>query len=64
MGCTVPTLYKQYTEMCQAGGVQFLDFNIDPDFANCIDGLVVVDLTQLSDKTRQRYIENNKQAMS
>ena len=64
MGCTVPTLYKQYTEMCQTGGVQFLDFNIDPDFANCIDGLVVVDLTQLSNKTRQRYIENNKQDMS
>lgn len=63
MGCTVPTLYKQYTEMCQEDGVHFLDFNIDPDFANCIDGLVVVDLKHLSDKTHQRYIENNKQDM-
>jgi len=61
MGCTVPTLYKQYTEMCQEDGVHFLDFNIDPDFANCIDGLVVVDLNLLSDKTRQRYIENDLQ---
>ncbi|MDQ6967784.1 MAG: lysophospholipid acyltransferase family protein [Mariprofundaceae bacterium] len=64
MGCSVPTLYKQYTEMCQEDGVHFLDFNIDPDFANCIDGLVVVDLTRLKNKTRQRYIENNKQEMS
>jgi len=57
MGCTVPTLYKQYTEICEPDGVQFLDFNVDPDFANCIDGLVVVDLTQLHEKTRKRYIE-------
>ena len=63
MGCSVPTLYKQYTEMCQEGGVHFLDFNVDPDFANCIDGLVVVDLTQLSDKTHQRYIEHNQQSI-
>ncbi|MDQ7001472.1 MAG: lysophospholipid acyltransferase family protein [Ghiorsea sp.] len=57
MGCTVPTLYKQYTEICKPEGVSFLDFNIDPEFANCIDGLVVVDLTQLHEKTRKRYIE-------
>ncbi|WP_038249048.1 GNAT family N-acyltransferase [Ghiorsea bivora] len=56
MGCTVPTLYKQYTEICQPEGVHFLGFNIDPDFANCIDGLVVVDLTRLHEKTRKRYI--------
>jgi len=56
MGCSVPTLYKQYTEICKPGGVHFLDFNIDPDFSNCIDGLVIVDLTQLKDKTRQRYL--------
>ena len=57
MGCSVPTLYKQYTEICQPGGVRFLDFNIDPDFGNCVDGLVVVDLRQLKDKTRCRYID-------
>jgi len=57
LGCSVPTLYKQYTEICKPGGVRFLAFNIDPDFANCVDGLVVVDLTCLNDKTRQRYID-------
>jgi len=56
MGCSVPTLYKQYTEICHPDGVRFLDFNIDPDFANCVDGLVVVDLNRLKDKTRQRYL--------
>jgi len=64
MGCSVPTLYKQYTEICKPDGVHFLDFNIDPDFANCVDGLVIVDLTLLKDKTRQRYIENSRQKIS
>jgi len=64
MGCSVPTLYKQYTEICEPDGVYFLGFNIAPDFANCVDGLVVVDLTRLKDKTRQRYIENTRQEVS
>lgn len=58
LGCSVPTLYKQYSEICAAEGVRFLDFNIDPDFANCVDALVVMDLEYLKDKPRQRYIDN------
>jgi len=57
LGCAIPTLYKQYTEICKSGGVRFLAFNIDPDFNNCVDGLVMVDLTQLKRKARQRYID-------
>jgi len=56
MGVNVPTLYKQYTEICEPGGVAFLDFNIDPDFADCIDGLVVADLNTLVPKKRKRYM--------
>lgn len=52
----IPTLYKQYSELCHPGGVQFTDFNVDPDFSNCVDGLVIVDLQALKDKKRQRYI--------
>ncbi|WP_018983012.1 GNAT family N-acyltransferase [Salinimonas chungwhensis] len=59
MGVNVPTLYKQYTEVCEIGGAGFLDFNIDPDFADCIDGLIVVDLTKLTAKKRKRYLEDN-----
>ena len=57
MGTSVPTLYKQYSQLCKPGGVYFLDFNIDPDFSNCVDGLVVVDLARLKKKKRKRYIE-------
>ena len=57
MGVSIPTLYKQYTELCPPGGVRFLDFNVDPGFSDCIDGLVVVDTAQLKPAKRKRYIE-------
>lgn len=57
MGFSVPTLYKQYTEICDGGGVQFAGFNIDPAFSNCVDGLVIVDLARLKASTRKRYVE-------
>lgn len=56
MGVNVPTLYKQYGELAKEGGVAFLDFNVDPDFADCIDGLIVVDVTQLKNKKQNRYL--------
>lgn len=61
MGVSVPTLYKQYTELCHEGGVQFVDFNIDPGFNHCIDGLVIVDLSFLKEKKQSRYIDIHKQ---
>lgn len=59
MGTSIPTLYKQYTELCEPGGVLFLDFNVDRDFGNCVDGLVVVDTHRLKPAKRKRYIEDS-----
>ena len=61
LGTAVPTLYKQYTELCEpgSGGVTFLDFNIDPDFNDCVDGLVIVDTHKLKEKKRKRYMEGS-----
>lgn len=56
-GTNIPTLYKQYTELCEAGGVTFLDFGVDKEFSDCIDGLVMVDIQQLKPKKRARYID-------
>lgn len=56
MNVTVPTLYKQYADICERGGARFLDFNVDADFGHCIDGLVMVDLQQLKAAKRQRYL--------
>jgi putative hemolysin len=56
MGSSVPTLYKQYTEVAEADGVQFHAFNVDPEFNHCIDGLIMVDVTRLKEKKAQRYM--------
>lgn len=58
LGVSVPTLYKQYSELCQPGGVRFIDFGVDADFNFCVDGLVMVDLEQVKARKRQRYIES------
>lgn len=58
MGYTVPTLFKQYSELCEEGGVAFLDFGYDKDFNNCIDGFIITDLTLLKDSKRKRYFAN------
>ncbi len=58
LGVKVPTLYKQYVELCTDKGCHFIDFNIDPEFNNCIDSLIMVELDKITDKKRQRYIEN------
>ena len=56
LGVSVPTLYKQYSELCVDGGVRFLDFGVDADFNYCIDGLVMVDIKQIKPKKFNRYI--------
>jgi putative hemolysin len=55
-GCAVPTLFRQYTELCEPGGVRFLDFGIDPDFGHCVDGLILLDLHRMTRSKRERYL--------
>lgn len=57
LGVAVPTLYKQYTELYENGGVQFLDFCIDSSFNNCVDGLVLADLSLMKEKKKRRYFD-------
>ena len=58
MGYSVPTLYKQYTEICEPGGVFFSDFNIDPGFGDCVDGFVIVDTEHAKPSKRKRYLDD------
>ena len=55
-GLAVPTLYKQYADLCDVGGTRFLAFNVDAAFAHCVDGLVMVDLLRLKPGKRERYL--------
>lgn len=57
MDLSVPTLYKQYTELCEEGGILFLDYNIDKEFANCVDSFILVDITKIKEAKRVRYIK-------
>jgi putative hemolysin len=56
MNVSIPTLYKQYADLCDTGGVRFIDFSIDADFGHCIDGLVMVDLRALKVSKHKRYL--------
>lgn len=56
LGSRVPTLYKQYTELCEPGGARFLAFGVDPDFSDSVDGLILVDLHKLRPNKKDRYI--------
>ena len=59
MGYSVPTLYKQYSELCEEGGVQFMDFGYDKNFNNCMDGFIVADLNLLKESKRKRYFSHD-----
>lgn len=56
---TIPTLYKQYTELCEEDGISFMGFNIDEEFNNCVDSLVLVDIDKIKEKKRKRYIKDS-----
>ena len=56
LGVSLPMLYRQYVDLVEPEGVQFLDFGEDPDFSGCVDGLVMLDLANLRPAKRARYL--------
>lgn len=48
----VPILLKHYLKL----GGQLLAFNVDPDFNNVVDGLILVDLSKTERKTLEKYM--------
>ena len=48
----VPVLLRHYLNL----GGQLLAFNIDRNFSDAMDGLIVVDLLRTDRKTLQRYM--------
>jgi putative hemolysin len=61
MGAAVPTLYKQYTDLFEPGGVSYCAFSVDPDFNHCVDGLLIADLSRLKPAKRKRYLTPSTQ---
>ena len=56
IGVKVPTLYKQYSELCDDLGCHFMAFSVDPNFGNCIDSLIMVEMDKVKAKKKQRYM--------
>jgi putative hemolysin len=56
LGVTLPVLYRQYVDLVDPKGVQFLAFGEDPEFSGCVDGLVMLDLASLKPAKRSRYL--------
>jgi len=54
LGYAVPVLFRQYIKQCLPGGVRFMDFCVDLDF-NTVDGLLVMDLTLMEPRKKERY---------
>jgi len=55
-GVVLPPLFKKYASLTRPGGTTFHAFNIDPDFCDSVDGLVVVDLHLAEEKFARRYL--------
>lgn len=53
---TIPTLLKQYIDICEPGGARFLDFGIDPEFAGATDGMILVEIAKVKESKRKRYM--------
>jgi len=48
----VPVLLRQYLRL----GGKLLGFNVDPKFADALDGLILLDLTKTKPKLLERYL--------
>ncbi|WP_394244828.1 lysophospholipid acyltransferase family protein [Vibrio astriarenae] len=53
-GKGVPVLLRQYLGL----NGKLVSFNVDPDFNDALDGLIVVDLTKVDHKTLARYMDS------
>jgi putative hemolysin len=52
----VPILLKQYLRL----GGKLLGFNVDPNFSDVLDGLILVDITKTDPKLMERYMPKEK----
>ncbi|GMQ45460.1 lysophospholipid acyltransferase family protein [Vibrio sp. 10N] len=58
-GKGVPVLLRQYLSL----NGKLVSFNVDPDFNNALDGLIVVDLRQVPHRSLARYMGSENAAL-
>jgi putative hemolysin len=55
----IPVLLRQYLRL----GGKLVGFNVDPEFSNTLDGLILVDLTRTEPKLLDRYLGKAEAAL-
>lgn len=60
LGFSLPVLYKQYSELSERDGIKFIDFSLDPDFNNCVDALILLEIDKIRQDKKERYFGTNK----
>jgi len=51
-GKPIPILLKQYLKL----NGQLMGFNVDPDFGNVLDGLILIDVPSIDERVMKRYL--------
>jgi len=54
----IPILVRQYLKL----GAKMLAFNVDPDFGDCVDGLIVVDLAKRIPALERYFVDKDLRA--
>lgn len=54
----IPTLYKQYSDLCEKDGIRFCAYNIDSDFSNCIDSFIIIEIDKIKNSHKKRYFHS------
>lgn len=57
-GKGIPVLLRHYLKL----GGKLAGFNVDPDFGNALDGLIVVDLLQTSERSLKKFMGKDEAA--
>jgi hypothetical protein len=55
-GKGIPVLLKHYLKL----NATILSFNVDKDFSDVLDGLIMVDFTQIDPRTLSKYMGEDK----
>lgn len=53
---SIPTLFKQYPELYNEGGVNFFDFSKNDKLHGVIEGLIMTDNHKMKENRKRRYI--------
>ncbi|MDH4944334.1 GNAT family N-acyltransferase [Sulfurimonas sp. C5] len=58
LNTSVPTLFKQYTELYEDGAVRFFDFSVNESLFGVVEGFIIADNSRMKKEKRKRYIES------